>query len=165
MKVLGFAQEVNHSAQCFYEEMAVHAENDGVSRIFHMLASEEKRLAGVHGSHAGVEGYDSPTLDKGVNVFEQLRRLEDHIEVADDVAAYRLALDAEKDVLHQYETAAEAEDDPELKELLCEIAEEERQLLEEIENLYDFSNAPNNYLAWGEFSNLGEFSNFGREIA
>jgi rubrerythrin len=165
MKVLGFAQAVNRSAQCFYEEMAGRAANEGVSRIFHMLADEEKQLASSQNRHAGVEGYDSPALDKGVNVFEQLRHQEDHFVVADDVAAYRLAMNAEKDVLHQYETAAESEDDPELKELLGEIAEEERQLLAEIENLYDFANAPNNYLAWGEFSNQGEFRSFGREIA
>jgi rubrerythrin len=165
MKILDFAQEANQSAQRFYAEMAGRVANEGVSRIFHMLEEEEKQLASVQTSHPGIDGYDSPALDRRVNVFEQLRRLEDHFEVNSDVDAYRLAMDAEKDLLHQYEIAAESEADPELKELLCEIAEDERQLLAEIENLYDFANAPNNYLAWGEFSNLGEFSNFGRENA
>jgi hypothetical protein len=27
-----------------------------------------------------------------------------------------------------------------------------------------FANAPNQYLAWGEFSNLEEFRQFGREV-
>jgi hypothetical protein len=48
--------------------------------------------------------------------------------------------------------------------LLAQVARDEEQHIAELENLYDFANAPNHYLAWGEFSNLGEFNNFGRGI-
>jgi hypothetical protein len=46
--------------------------------------------------------------------------------------------------------------------LLRRIATEERRELESLRQLFDFVNAPNEFLAWGEFSNLNEFHNFGR---
>jgi hypothetical protein len=33
-----------------------------------------------------------------------------------------------------------------------------------VQNIYDFVNAPTQYLAWGEFSNLDEFRQFGRDL-
>ena len=44
MKVLRFAQEIDHSAQRFYEEMAWRSNNPGVGRIFQMLAEDEGLL-------------------------------------------------------------------------------------------------------------------------
>ena len=44
------------------------------------------------------------------------------------------------------------------------LAAFERHELNEIEKLYDFANAPNCSLEWGEFSNLDEFHAFGRDV-
>ncbi|NLC70291.1 MAG: hypothetical protein GX751_02900 [Desulfuromonadaceae bacterium] len=44
------------------------------------------------------------------------------------------------------------------------IAAEEEKHFQLVENLFRFTNAPNQYLAWGEFSNISEFSNFGRHV-
>ena len=165
MQVLRFAQEIDRSGQRFYEEMAARTEHAGVRKIFHMLAQDEARLASRMEQRAGeMDACDSPTLDKGINIFEQLRRQEAHLAVTDDVAAYRLALDAEREVLNQYELAATAEENPTLRKLLADIAADERQILQELQELYDFASTPNRFLAWGEFSNLGEFHNFGRNI-
>lgn len=164
MKVLRFAREIDRSGQRFYEEMAERAESEGVRSIFQELAEDEARLLSRMESRAGADGLDSPALDRGINVFEELRHQEDRLAVADDLTAYRLALDAERQVVTQYESTAEAEQDPSLRRILREIAADERQLLEELEERFDFANVPNNYLAWGEFSNLGEFHNFGRDV-
>ncbi len=165
MKILRFAQEIDQSALRFYEEMASRTNNPGVSTIFRMLAEDEAALLKRHRARAArTDGYDAAALDKGVNVFEQLRRREDQLHVEDDVAAYRLALDAERDVLRQYRSAAQAEKHPAVKKLLTAIARDEQQHVMELEGLYDFANAPNHYLAWGEFSNLGEFHNYGRDV-
>lgn len=165
MKVLRFAQEIDLSARNFYQEMASRTDNAGVRMIFDMLAEDERGLLNRHGALAGkVAEVDAEALDHGVNVFEQLRRREDRLAVADDVAAYRLALDAERDVLRQYRSAAKTEKHPAVKKLLAEMARDEQRHVAELENLYDFANAPNHYLAWGEFSNLGDFHNFGRDV-
>ena len=62
-----------------------------------------------------------------------------------------------------YEDAAKNEKDAGAKELLLKIAGEEHKHFQIIENIFAFVNAPNQYLAWGEFSNLEEFRNFGRK--
>ena len=165
MEVLRFAQEIDRNGQLFYQEMAERAESVGVRNIFQMLAQREARLLARLATRAvEADAVDAPTLDQRVNVFDQLRRQEDHLAVGNDVAAYRLALDAEREVVFQYETAAAAEESPALRKVLAEIAEDEREILAELEQLYDFTNAPNNFLAWGEFSNLGEFRNFGQNL-
>lgn len=165
MKVLRFAQEIDESAQRFYEEMSDRTESLGIARIFRMLAEDEGQMLLRHRALASRgEAIDAAALDEGVNVFEQLRRRESQLAVANDVAAYRLALEAEREVVSQYRCAAQKEAHPEVRRLLSRIARDEQEHVEELENLYDFANAPNHYLAWGEFSNLGEFHNFGRDL-
>jgi len=70
----------------------------------------------------------------------------------------------EADSFRFYEQAAEKENDPEVKALLLKIAGEEHQHFNILENLYNFVNAPNQHLEWGEFSNLGELRQYGRDI-
>ena len=165
MKVLRFAQEIDESAQRFYEEMASHSDNPGVGVIFRMLADDEGRLLSRHKALAARgDAVDAEALDQGVNVFEQLRRREESLQVSDDVSAYRLALEAEREVLRQYRSAGKAEKHPAVRRALAQVARDEEQHIAELENLYDFANAPNHYLAWGEFSNLGDYQNFGRDI-
>jgi rubrerythrin len=70
----------------------------------------------------------------------------------------------EADGVRFYEDAARREEDAELKELLLRLAEEERRHFNVVENVYRYVNAPNEYLAWAEFSNLDEFHAFGRDV-
>jgi len=44
------------------------------------------------------------------------------------------------------------------------IAAEEHKHFQILENVCAFANAPSQFLAWGEFSNLEEFRNFGRKV-
>lgn len=168
MKVLDFAKEIDQSGLCFYEEMAMRAETPGVRRIFTMLAQDEQqllqRLDTMKTQQAKVAKYDSSALNQGINAFEQLRRQMDQLEIHDDVAAYQLAMEAEQQVVRQYMLAARQETRPEVRHLLRDIATVEQHELEEIEQLYHFTNAPSEYLEWGEFSNTGEFHNFGRDV-
>jgi len=78
--------------------------------------------------------------------------------------AYQYAMKLEADSFHFYEEAAEKETDPVVKKLLTQVAMEEHQHFTILENVYNFVNAPNEYLEWGEFSNLGEFRQFGRDV-
>ncbi|NJC88935.1 MAG: hypothetical protein FIB02_10490 [Desulfuromonas sp.] len=165
MGIMQVAKEIDLSARNFYREMAARTHNPGVRRIFELLADDESELLNRHVARAAKdEAVDAQALDVSVNVFEQLRGQEDRLTVEDDVAAYRLALDAERQLLRRYQSAAEAEKQPVAKQLLADVARDEQQHVEELESLYDFANAPNHYLAWGEFSNQGDFRNFGRDI-
>ena len=81
----------------------------------------------------------------------------------DDLEAYHYVMRVEAAICRLYEDAARREPNPEVQGLLRRIATEERRELESLRRLYDFVNAPNEFLAWGEFSNLNEFHNFGRD--
>jgi rubrerythrin len=78
--------------------------------------------------------------------------------------AYRYAMDVEADTSRLYRNAAEQEKNPAVKRVLTRIAREENKHFVLVENLYNFVNAPNEFLAWREFSNIDEFTNFGREV-
>jgi len=168
MTVSTLAQEIDVSARRFYEEMAEIAkrsDHPGVAGIFRMLAEDEESLFEYHRSLSAKEQEcEVGMLDRGVNVFEELRHREEQLDVADDIAAYRLAIEAGRELLRRFRKAAEDESEAGSCELLAKIISKEARHLREIESLYDFANAPNHYLAWGEFSNLGDFRNYGRDL-
>ena len=165
MTVSGFAQEIDRSGRSFYEEMAMRAHHPGVARIFRTLAEEEDDLLRRHQTLPLETGEgEVETFDRSINVFEELRQREDQLRVDSDIAAYRLAMEAEQELLRNYRRAARNEKHPASKAVLSRIIKDEVMHLREIESLYDFVNAPNHYLAWGEFSNVGEYRNFGRDL-
>jgi len=70
----------------------------------------------------------------------------------------------ETDSFRLYEDAAAKEKDPGIKALLLKIAGEEHKHFNVLGNIFNFVNAPNQFLAWREFSNLDEFHQFGRDV-
>jgi rubrerythrin len=82
----------------------------------------------------------------------------------DDEEAYRLALKLEEEEIRCFEELLAHSRARETKKILKQITEEEDRHLDRFRDLYDFINAPNQYLAWGEFSNLQEFHQFGRDV-
>lgn len=166
MNIIDFARNQDRSGQRFYTELAERTAQRGPRRIFRMFAGDEQRLLArlqrIEQRRGG--DVDSAALADGVDVFRRLRRRIDRCAVDSDIAAYRLALDAETAVVQQYEQALDAETDPEAKRLLQRITDQERRERDEIEQLLTFVSAPQHYLEWGEFSNLGEFHNFGRDV-
>jgi rubrerythrin len=51
-----------------------------------------------------------------------------------------------------------------MRSLLQQMIDQEQQDCTMVEDFYEFVNAPNEYLANAEFSNLDEFYQFGRQI-
>ena len=78
--------------------------------------------------------------------------------------SYRYALELEEAEVHCYQNMLEKIRAKGMKNLLRTIVEEENRHVEDFRSVYDFINAPNQYLAWGEFSNLAEFHQFGRNV-
>jgi rubrerythrin len=106
---------------------------------------------------------ESTALAAARNIFaELLKGAEGDAGGTDDLAAYRYAMKLEADSFRLYEDAAAKEAETEIRGLLLKVAEEERKHFSILENIFHFVNAPNQYLAWGEFSNLEEFRQFGR---
>jgi len=166
MTVLDFARHLEQSGLDFYTEMAARTNQDGVRKIFQLLAGDQQRLLErllrMQERSANLSKAESVLLGRAVNIFEKLRQREAQLAVNNDLDAYLLAINAEREIVDQYLKVLNRTDNAELRQALLRVLSLDRQELEELEQLYDFVNAPTDSLEWGEFSNLDEFHNFGR---
>ncbi|AMV73468.1 ferritin family protein [Desulfuromonas carbonis] len=166
MTVLDFARHLEQSGRDFYTEMAARTSQDGVRKIFQLLAGDQQRLLDrlrrMQERPGTLSKAESLLLNRAVNIFEKMRQREAQLAVNNDLDAYLLAINAERQIVDQYLKVLNRTDNADLRQALLRVLSLDRQELEELEQLYDFVNAPTDSLEWGEFSNLDEFHNFGR---
>ncbi len=161
MNVFDFAMEMELDGKAHYEKLAARTPIVGLKNIFNMLAADEQKhyetiqsmKTGSFGAMAG-----STALDQARNVFQGFMNDKTLLgSLHKDLDGYRYAMHVEADSVKLYENMAKKENSVECVQLLLKIANEEKKHYNIMENLYDFVLAPQNYLAWGEFSNLKEF--------
>ena len=165
MNLYDFAQKTERNGIEFYRHLAEASKEPGVKKIFNMMASDEKKmlakLAGFPEHYPEISNLDSGALKESAIVFDSICNGGRCNRISSDLDAYQLAIEAENKIVNQYLSAATPEKNQETKKMLHWLAAFERHRLREIEQLFDFANAPNCSLEWGEFSNLDEFHNFG----
>ena len=169
MNIFDFAIEMENDGYDYYKGLADAATLPGLTIIFSSLAEDElKHAEFFRALKAGEEPgeiADSKALDVARNIFKILPGGTESLnEVSDSLKAYQHAMKLEADSFRFYEEAAAKEKDETVRTLLLKIAEEEHQHFNILENVYHFVNAPNQTIEWGEFSNLGEFRQFGRDV-
>ena len=169
MNVFDFAMKMEVDGKAYYEKLAAESTLAGLRGIFERLAADEQKhfeiFRALQQEDLAQTMQNSTSLAEARTVFAGLLdRPGAGQQVGGDVAAYRHAMKLEADSFRLYEDAAAREQRAVVKDLLLKIAEEEHQHFIVLENIYHFVNAPNQYLAWGEFSNLGEFRQFGRDV-
>ena len=169
MNVFDFAMEMEENGKNYYENLAKAANLPGLKTIFTRLAEDEQvhyeifRKLKVGGTPQALP--ETGILDTIQNVFLLLPRDSEALkDVASALAAYQHAMKLEVESFRLYEDAAAKEADEDVKSLLFKIAAEEHKHYNILENIYNFVNAPNRHLEWGEFSNIDEFRQFGRDI-
>jgi rubrerythrin len=161
MNVFDFAMEMELDGKAHYERLAEVTPVAGLKSIFTMLAADEQKhyeaiQAMKTGNYRSMAG--SAVLDEAKNVFRGLESEKALLGgLHKDLDGYRYAMHIEADSVKLYEDMAKKENSAECVQLLLKIANEEKKHYNIMENLYDFVLAPQNYLAWGEFSNLKEF--------
>ena len=166
MNFMDYARKTEESGIRFYQDMADATELEGVKRIFSSLAHDEEllleKLQRLQQHFPKMRKQNIRSLNRKPNAFEKLRKTRDRLHISNDVEAYQLACDAEREVIHTYELATESVQETEAKKALMRIMAMERHELDEIENMLDFTSVPDQSLVWGEFSNIDEFHDFGR---
>lgn len=168
MNVFDFAMEMEDNGYEYYSNLAKTSDLPGLQTIFANLAEDERKHFTLfrslkEGGHADSVA-SSKALEKAQNIFKDLPAEATALtNVKGTLEAYQYAMKLEADSFRFYEDAAACENDPVIKKLLMQIAEEEHNHFTILENLYNFVNAPNEHLAWAEFSNLGEFRQYGRD--
>jgi rubrerythrin len=167
MNVFDFAMEIERSGRNFYRNVAEKTGTAGVRTIFSMMAEDEQKLLerfrAMKATARSTTMQDSSVLESAASLLQGILNEREALQITDDLEAYHHVMGVEAAICRLYEEAAEREPNPEVQGLLRRIAAEERRELESLQRLFDFVNAPNEFLAWGEFSNLNEFHNFGRD--
>lgn len=169
MNVFDFAMKMELDGKAFYEKLAKGTNVAGLQKIFSRLAADEQKhyeiFLALKGQTQATAMEETTVLEDAKNVFEELLVQKTTFgPIKGDLEGYRFAMKLEADSFRLYEDAAEQEKNADAKNLLLRIAGEEHKHFTIVQNIYDFVNAPNQYLAWGEFSNLDEFRNFGRDV-
>ena len=164
MKIIDFAIKRQKAERDFFRKMAKGVSQPGLKAIYsHMARDEEKVLSRFEEMRASGEGcQDSKVLE--VLRIRRPSRLNPKraLAVQNDLEAYAYLKEVERGNCRLFSEAAEQEKDGKARASLEKIARAECRASEEMESLYDFANSPNEFLAWGEFSNLDEYYNFGR---
>jgi rubrerythrin len=158
MDVFEFAMEMELDGKAHYEKLASEASVDGLKAIFTNLAEDEqKHYDTIKAIQAGADWKmtESQVLDKAKNLFQGMI---DNTDIANSLAeslyGYQYARGIEAKSISYYEDAAKKADNPEIEQLLLQIANEEKKHYNIMDNLCDFTLKPKYFLAWREFSNL-----------
>jgi len=169
MNVFDFAIKMEEDGKAYYEQLASQTSIPGLRTIFTRLAEDEQKHYEIFqelktsGTVSAMQ--DTTIVEEAKNVFEKLPKEEKTLKgLKENLAAYQHAMKIESDSFKLYEDAASKEKNPATKKLLLKIASEEHKHFNILDNIYQFINAPNQYLVWREFSNLDEFTQFGRDV-
>lgn len=160
MNIFDFAMKMELDGKAYYEKLAAETTVGGLKSIFTSLAADEQKhyeTILVMKTGANLKMADTTVLEKAKNLFEELMCDKNIIGCLNkSLDGYQHARKIEADSVKLYEDMAKQEDNPETVQLLLRIANEEKKHYNILDNLYDFVLAPQNFLAWGEFSNLKE---------
>ena len=160
MNIFDFAMKMELDGKAYYEMLSDETTNTGLKTIFARLAADEQKhydTINAIKTSTPWKMADTTILDEAKNLFEELKKdknIAGGLKKALD--GYQHARKIEADSIHFYEDLATKENNPELKLLFSRIMDEEKKHYNIMDNLYDFVLAPQNFLAWGEFSNLKE---------
>lgn len=159
MSVFEIAMQMELDGMAHYQRLASESNLPGLKTIFTRLAEDEEKHYETF--KAMKEGSELPELEEGSSLvtarslFANLPKLEKPLHADhNSLEAYKHAMQVEAESQKFYENAAKEESDPQIRATLLKIAAEEQRHFEIMENVYQFINAPNQYLAGAEISNL-----------
>ena len=160
MNIFEFAMKMELDGKAYYEKLAAETAVVGLKTIFvNLAADEQKHYDTIQTIKSGTSGVmaDSTVLEEAKNLFAYLIGDKNIVgSLKKSLDGYEHARKIEADSVRFYEDAAGKESNPDTAKLLLRIANEEKKHYNIMDNLYDFTLAPQNFLAWGEFSNLKE---------
>jgi rubrerythrin len=160
MNVFDCAIKIEEEAKQYYEGLEAESRRPEMKHLFSMLAASEGELLDSLVSLRGKMPQDRAQLsglDGASCHFRPLLTQRELLEEAgSDPDLYRFTMREEEKEIKFYEELASMAGDEGTRQSLLLLAEEERRHLSVVENIYAFAEAPKNYLASGEFSNLRE---------
>ena len=165
MNPFEYAMKMEMDGKKYYEEQAAKMAVPVLKRIFDELADDEDRHYRIFKSMAEgkFDGYEeafkTDVLKQAKNIFQELRDGGKTIaDFSDDVRAIWVkARDIEDDAEGFYRGQAEKTDDEGKKKMWNKIADEEHKHWVALDNVVNFIDRPNQWLADAEWANLEDY--------
>ena len=162
MNVFEFAMQMEKDGEAFYRELADASKNKGLATILNVLADEEVKHYNIFKRMAGgkVEEIPQSHLMTDVkNVFVQMKQKGDSFDfdVDQQVAYYRKAQDLEKKSENLYLDKAKESTEEKERDILLQIAEEEKRHYHVLENIIEFVSRPDRWLEDAEWNHLDNY--------
>ena len=163
MNIFDFAIKMEQDGKAYYQKLSAKSSVAGLKTIFLNLAQDEqkhcdtiKELQAGTGMAGAMQ--DSQVLQETKNLFVNLTRDKAIVDsLKKSLDGYQHARKIESESVRFYEEMIKKMIDVETVAIIQKIAAEEREHYNILDNLCDFTLAPQNYLAWAEFSNIVEF--------
>lgn len=160
MDVIDQALQLEADGRDYYERLAAETDSRELKALFTLLAqAEQTHYDALKERRGALLAGKGNVAEQARNIFQTLlaqRELDRELALPPDHDAYRLAIRAEEESIAYYNRAAEEQGSPELRELLLDLAAEEKLHLNIIENICEFVESPKYFLEWCEFGNLKE---------
>lgn len=155
MNVYDYAMKVEKDGEAYYNYLASKAPNNGLKKVFDILAEAEVQHYNVFKSMRDKDGSDFKSIDISTDtktIFETLNEQRDSVTFdAQQVKFYEDAIKREEDSYQFYIDKANELEDEEEKTAFIDIAKEELKHKAILEEIVHFIQEPNNWVQSAEF--------------
>jgi rubrerythrin len=161
MNVFDFAINMEKEGEQYYRELAKKTSDEGLQRIFNMLADDEVKHRQTFEKMKNKKKPDvieTQILEDAKNVFSQMKV--EGIDLAPDIEQldlYKKAQEIELKSENFYRHEASLSENSEQKECLLKIAEEEKKHYHLLQNIIEFISRPQQWIENAEFYHLDEY--------
>ena len=169
MDIYTFAMQMEKDGEEYYRELSTKCKNEGLKKIFTMLADEEIKhfqiIRQLREKSILPDVIDSEVLADAQNIFEEMRagklNFEQgyYVDTTEETNAYRKARDIEDKSRKFYLEKAEGEVDQQSKLILRLLAREEDKHYRIMDNIVEFVSKPEpgNWLENAEWHHLDKY--------
>ncbi|WP_225072075.1 hypothetical protein [Desulfuromonas sp. CSMB_57] len=169
MKLYAFLSNMEQEAASIYGTLARQTTGQGMKQLLADLAMDRLQRHEILQNTAcpgrTLWDQDGPFQARAAGLYQKLLGLRAPCgDRSHQLDCCQAVLELETQTMAFYNHLAEQTGNEALRPLLKQSTEQESRDLLSIQQLYDFVNAPNQYLAWAESSNLEEFHQFGRDV-
>jgi rubrerythrin len=161
MNIFDFAITMEKEGEEYYRELAGKVSSEGMQKILTMLADDEVKHWRVfekmkNNESAGI--IETQVLQEAKNIFSRMK--EDKVDLTAgsvQVDLYKKAQDLEAKSESFYREKAAAADNDGQKEILLQIADEEKKHFHLLRNIIEFVSRPTQWLENSEFYHIDEY--------
>ena len=154
MTIYDYAMKVEKDGEAYYRELADKSTDEGLKRVFTMLADQEVKHYAALKKMARNDGFDTSEYETFIEeetIYEILKQNKGAGFPKDMIAYYEEAISHEDDMAEYYkEKACEVTSEAE-KYVLTTIAEEEAKHKEILQNILEYIQEPQTLIESAEF--------------